>query len=90
MGTLKPGAKYIYEHVDDKVYAREFGADINERKIIGYTLKVDDDAYYKNIARNYFLEVEWAEILKAAETNSVLQDALDRVKILYHLSKDDG
>jgi hypothetical protein len=32
----------------------------------------------------------WGNIRRAAKTNSTLQEALDRVKILYHLSKEDG
>ena len=36
MGSLKPGATYIYERVDDTVYAREFGADPKDRFVIGY------------------------------------------------------
>lgn len=89
MGTLKPGATYIYERVGGTVYAREAGADPSTRKIIGYNFDAGNDPYYKNTARSYFLEVEWAEILKEAETNPSLQEAIDRVKIMYHLSKKD-
>jgi hypothetical protein len=32
----------------------------------------------------------WGEIRRAARSNQILQDALDRVKILYELSKEDG
>lgn len=35
-------------------------------------------------------EQEWQDILKASETNQALQAAIERVKILYYLSKDDG
>jgi hypothetical protein len=90
MGSLKPDATYIYERVGNTVYAREAGADPATRKTIGYNFDPNNDPYYKNIARNYFLEIEWAEILKEAETNPVLQSAIDRVKITYHLSKKDG
>jgi hypothetical protein len=90
MGTLKPGATYIYERVGNTVYGREAGADPSTRKEIGYSFECQNDSYHKNIARNYFLEIEWAEILKEAEINPVLQSAIDRVKILYHLSKQDG
>jgi hypothetical protein len=90
MGTLKPGATYIYERVGDSVYAREAGADPSTRKEIGYSFNIDNDPYFKNISRNYFLEIEWASILKEAETNPVLQSAIERVKITYHLSKKDG
>jgi hypothetical protein len=32
----------------------------------------------------------WREIMDAAETNFALQEAIDRVKLLYHLSKKDN
>jgi hypothetical protein len=32
----------------------------------------------------------WGNIHRAAEENPLLQEALDRVKILYELSRDDG
>lgn len=86
MGNLKPGATYIYERVNETVYAREFGADPNDRFIVGYDY---NDDYSKSIAEKYFLEVEWGAILKEAQSNPALQDAIDRVKILYHLSKKD-
>lgn len=90
MGTLKPGANYIYERDGDTVYAREFGADPSTRKIIGYDVKLEDNTYAKNFADRYFLEVEWADIIKEARTNPMLHDALERVKVLYHLSKKDA
>ena len=31
----------------------------------------------------------WGDVLKQAETNPALQEALERVKILYELSKDE-
>lgn len=89
MGTLKPGAMYTYERENNVVYARESGSDTQTRKIIGYTLETQNNSYCQDIADRYFLEIEWAEILKEAKNNQVLQDAIDRVKILYHLSKQD-
>jgi len=32
----------------------------------------------------------WEEIVRAGRTNQALQAALDRVKLVYHLSKDHG
>jgi hypothetical protein len=32
----------------------------------------------------------WGEIHRAARTNPTLQEALDRVKIIYELSKNDA
>jgi hypothetical protein len=32
----------------------------------------------------------WGEIHRAAKSNPLLQDALDRAIMIYHLSKDHG
>jgi hypothetical protein len=86
MGNLKPGATYIYERVGNTVYARESGSDPMDRFIVGQDY---DNEYMKSFSDQYFLETEWAEIIKEARTNPVLQEAIDRVKITYHLSKKD-
>jgi hypothetical protein len=88
MGSLNPGATYIYERVDGKVYAREFGS--SDRTIVGYDYDPKEFETYKRIAEDYLEETLWKDIRTAAETNSVLHEALERVKILYHLSKDNG
>ena len=80
MGNLKPGAKYIYEKADGITYAREFGAPHNDRFEIGR----DYERFLKDELRL------WEDIVRAGRTNQALQDALDRVKIVYHLSKDHG
>ena len=80
MGTLKPGATYIYEKANGITYAREFGAPHNERFEIGRDLEL----LLKDELRL------WEDIVRAGRTNQALQAALDRVKILYHLSKDHG
>jgi hypothetical protein len=78
MGNLKPGAKYIYEKADGITYAREFGAPHNDRFEIGR----DYERFLKDELRL------WEEIVREGRTNEALQNALDRVKILYHLSKN--
>lgn len=88
MGSLTPGATYIYERVGGTVYARIAGSDPSTREIIGQDYNPND--YSINIAEKYFIETEWTEILRAARTNPALQTAIDRVKILYHLSEEDG
>ena len=80
MGTLKPGVKYIYEKADGITYAREFGAPHSDRFEIGR----DYERFLKDELRL------WEEIVRAGRTNQALQAALDRVKILYHLSKNNG
>jgi hypothetical protein len=92
MGTLTPGATYIYERNGDTIYAREFGADPSTRKEIGWNFDPNNPSRYErqemlNSLRNDQL---WHKIRLAARDNVTLQDALDRVIELYHLSKDDG
>lgn len=92
MGSLKPGAKYIYERQGGTVYAREFGADASTRFEIGYDWELETNparvrgASLESIKENQY----WHTILIDAKDNPVLQDAIDRVKILYELSKKDG
>ena len=80
MGSLTPGATYIYEKADGITYAREFGAPHNDRFEIGR----DYQRYLQDELKL------WEEIVRAGRTNQALQEALDRVKIIYHLSKDHG
>lgn len=82
MGSLTPGATYIYEKADGVTYAREFGS--NERRAIGWDYEYRKKAEAKD---NIHL---WGQIHEAAKTNPALQEALDRVKIIYHLSKENG
>lgn len=78
--------KYIYESPDGgkTVYAREMLK--NEKVLVSYT----PDSYYKSMADNYFLETFWKDVLAESETNEALRLAIENVKILYHLSKNDG
>jgi hypothetical protein len=92
MGTLTPGVKYIYERNGDTVYAREFGADPSTRKEIGWDFDPNNPGRHErqemlNALRDDQL---WHKIRLEARDNITLQDALDRVIELYHLSKDDG
>jgi hypothetical protein len=84
MGSLKPGATYIYEHADGVTYAREFGDHPSNRFEIGRTFIKKQKDYVEQ--QSQF----WIDVVEAAKENKVLQDAIDRVKILYELSKDNG
>lgn len=92
MGTLTPGATYIYERNGDTVYAREFGADPSTRKEIGWDYDPNNPDHLERQERLNALRNDqlWHKIRLAARDNVTLQDALDRVIELYHLSKDDG
>ena len=78
MGSLNPGATYIYERVDDKIYAREFGK--TDRTMIGYDLKSSSEQKLMTL---------WNDILKESEQNPALQKALDHAIMIYRLSKDN-
>jgi len=86
MGTLKPGATYIYERADGVIYAREFGK--TERKAVGwdYDPRTSDG---RPLHDHIVEDKMWGEIRRAAKTNPALQEALDRAKVLYELSKDE-
>ena len=96
MGTLKPGVTYTYERVGNEVYAREFGA--TERTLIGYYYdpvtghKINYDSRTAD-GRPSHVHIQenkmWDEIRRAAKTNPTLQDAMDRVIMIYKLSKTD-
>lgn len=94
MGNLKPGATYIHEHRNGVVYATD--ADTTDKTIIGWDYDKDDPDYdprtndgrplHDHIMDNKL----WGEIRRAAKTNTTLQEAIERVIIIYHLSKDNG
>lgn len=79
MTTLDPNKTYIYERVDDKIYAREMGS--ASRILISIDIS-DHGSYGED--RNL-----WMEILVFARTNNILQQELDRVIMLYYLLKKE-
>jgi hypothetical protein len=96
MSSLKPGATYIYERANGVTYAREFGAAANTRVAVGYDYdpltghKIDYDkrtADGRPLHEHIMEDKMWGEIRRAAKTNPTLQDALDRVIMIYNLSK---
>ena len=91
MGTLKPGATYIYERNGDEVYAREFGE--TERKLIGYQYEMENKpdprtADGRPLHEHLMESKMWGEIRRMAPTNPAVQKALDRAIMIYKLSKD--
>ena len=91
MGSLTPGATYVYERTGEEIYAREVGK--TDRKLIGYQYenKIDSRTsdgrpLYEHIKEDKL----WGEIRRAAKTNKALQSVLDRAIIVYQLSKDNG
>jgi hypothetical protein len=87
MGSLKPGATYVYERDKGTVYAREFGSDPSTRKEVGYNY--DSRTSDGRPLIDHIMDSKmWGEIHREAKTNITLQKALDRVIMIYKLSKD--
>jgi hypothetical protein len=85
MGQLKPAATLIYERDGDTVYARELGADPATRTEVGheYDSRTSDGRPLWEQIKEAKL---WGDIHRAARTNPALQDALERVIMIYHLT----
>lgn len=79
MGTLKPGATYIYERVDGRIYAREFGK--SDRQLMGYDLKQQELA-----ERRYYMN-HMNDVLVMSEQHADMKDLLDKLFVLYNLRK---
>lgn len=77
MGTLTPGATYIYERVAGSVFAREFGK--TERKLVGYDTSISPDyAMYRS---------EINQVLLMCEQDPAMKELLDQLFVLYNLKK---
>jgi hypothetical protein len=82
MGSLKPGATYVYERVGGVTFAREKGAHPNTRVAIGWDYETQ--VMMKKMADDLI----WADIFAQAETNMTLKKELERIIMLYYLGKD--
>jgi len=98
MGTLKPGATYIYERNGNEVYARESGADPSTRRLIGHSYDPVNGHHIDHDSRtsdgrplhDHLMENKmWADIHRLAKTTPALQDALERAIMIYKLIKID-
>lgn len=81
MGSLKPGATYIYERAGGIVYAREFGQ--TNRTVVGYE---SDDAS----ASSKRLLSEMNEVIRMCETDPEMRELLDKLLVVYNLKKKDS
>ena len=72
--------EYIYESPDggETIYRRKLNSLKRELVDISEKAQLDKDV------------TDWHEILEAAKDNIVLQNAIERVKMLYHLTKKDA
>ena len=81
MGTLTPGATYIYERSEGIIYAREFGK--NERHVVGYESGKD----YDPVGVNKRMLSELNEVVKMCETDPAMKELLDKLFVMYNLKK---
>ncbi len=98
MGTLNPDATYIYERVGNEVYRREAGADPSTRELIDHSYdpitghKIDYDKRTSDgrpLVDHIREDKMWADIRRLARTTPALQDAVERVIMIYRLIKVD-
>ena len=82
-GKLEPGATYVYEKADGITYARKVGDPPDTRFEIGRDY--DSQKLHKELMDAKL----WGKIHRAAESNPALQEALDRVIVIYELSRQD-
>jgi hypothetical protein len=85
MGSLKPGATYIYERANGVTYAREFGT--TERRVVGMDYPRSEKTK-DEIEKEMQEELMWNDIRRKAKSNPTLQSALDRAIMIYKLSEE--
>ena len=78
MGSLDPGASYVYERVDDRIYARKFGE--TRRQLVGWT-----DSNTGLAMRGYSSEIN--HVLQMCESDPAMRELLDQLFVLYNLKK---
>lgn len=89
MGSLTPNKTLIYERVNGITYARESGADPSTRIEVGWSY--DPRTSDGRPLHDHIMDDKlWGEIRRAARTNPTLHEALERAKIIYHLSNENA
>jgi len=84
MGNYQPNETYIYERADGITYARKFGDPPDQRFEVGRDF--DNQKLYDDLKHAKM----WGEIHNMAKSNPALQDAIDRVIVIYELSRKDN
>ena len=78
MGTLTPGATYIYERVAGTIFAREIGK--TERRVVGYETDLSPVITLYRSQMN--------QILLMCESDPAMRDLLDQLVMLYNLKRE--
>ncbi len=77
MGSLTPGATYIYERVAGSIFAREYGK--TERKLVGYVTDISPEI------EMYRSEIN--QVLLMCERDPAMKELLDQLFVMYNLKK---
>jgi hypothetical protein len=80
MGSLKPGATYIYERANGRIYAREFGS--SDRQLVGYDSQVQEHR-----ERRYYMN-HINDVLIMCEADPAMKQLLEQLFVLYNLKKN--
>lgn len=80
MGSLKPGATYIYERTGGIIYAREFGK--TKRRIVGYE---SEDSHIAASSKRLLSEMN--EVVKMCESDPAMKEMLEQLFVMYNLKK---
>lgn len=81
MGSLTPGATYIYERAEGIIYAREFGK--TERQVVGY----ESGQEYDLSGPNKRMMSELNEVIRMCESDPGMKELLDQLFVMYNLKK---
>ena len=80
MGSLKPGATYIYEQAGGIIYAREFGE--TKRRVVGYA---SDNDHISASSKRMMSEMN--EVVRMCETDPAMRAMLEQLFVMYNLKK---
>jgi len=81
MGTLKPGATYIYERNGGTVYARESGS--TDRHIVGYDETLEPTMFGVPAA----VVGKIIGIYQMSQLDSGMKELWDQLEVMYNLKK---
>lgn len=87
MGKLKPNAQYIYSRRDGVVWQKDQESLDEEAVGWDYDPRTEDGRPLIDHLRDSRL---WGDIRRKAETDSELQELLERAKLYYYLKYKDA
>ena len=86
-GRYEPGETYVYEKSNGVTYARKIGDPPDQRFEIGRDYSSDNELKIFGMSAQRVARL--VDMEKQAEHNPALQDALDRAKVIYELSRQE-